>query len=302
MKLKIAIALVAGMASSLAHADTPSRVDRIKETGEIRIGHPDASIPFSFLGPNEQPIGYSVEICQDVARLIQQKLGMADLKIQYVSTTSATRIPLIGNGTIDLECGNTTNKEDRKKQVSFAPTTFVAEVVLGALKGSGVDVNDLSSFKGKTIAATQGGHDFQIVASASAKNGYDITMAGAPDNSRAFMLLESGRADGAVSDNGLLYAQVATSRNPDAFVLGTRGLELAPYGIIEPKDDAAFKTLVDDSVKELMKDGTVTALYEKYFNSPLPPKNINLKLPMSDALKKAIANPTDASDPAAYGE
>lgn len=283
-----------------ASAQNDSRVDRIRQTGTITLGHPEASIPFSFLGNDEKPIGYSVEICQHIAKMVGKKLGIENIQVRYSPTTSATRLPLIGNGTIDLECGNTTNKEERKKFVAFSPTTFVAQVVLGARKDRGVDVNDLSSFKGKKITATSGGQTFKVVATLNAKNDLGITMIGAPDSSLAFIMMTSGRADGVVSDDGLLYAAVATSKNPEDFVVGSKGLEFAPYGIVEPKDDPKFKELVDSAVKSMMADGTIAKLYEKYFDSPIPPRGVNLHYPMSDALKRAIAHPTDSSDPADY--
>ena len=293
-------ALLLAIVTAPAAAQTPSRADRIKETGTITLGAPEASFPFAFLDQNQQAVGYTVDICKAVAKIVADKLGIKNLTIRHRATTSSTRLPLIQNGTIDLECGNTTNNASRKQQVEFAPTTFVSQVVLAARKDTKADVNDLSTFAGKTISATAGGQTFKAVATASAAKGYDIRMSGAPDMSRAFMLMESGRADAIVSDDGLLYAAVASSKSPELYVIGTKGLELAPYGIVQPKGDPQFKTLVDGAVRQLMADGTVAKLYDQYFMSPIPPNGVNLKYPMSDALKKAIGNPTDASDPDHY--
>ena len=219
--------------------------------------------------------------------------------MRYNPTTSATRIPLLANGTIDLECGNTTNKEDRHKFVSFAPTTFLAQVVVVARKDGGVDPNNLATFKGKSIAAQAGGQTFA---------GIPIERAGQPGHHhRAGQGHRRDLPDGRIRPRrghderrrpGLRLGGLV--QDPSAFVIGTKGYELAPYGIMQPKDDPAFKKVVDGAVLDMIKNGKVAALYEKYFNSPIPPKQINLKYPMSDAFKRALANPTDSGDPKAY--
>lgn len=300
MKATHALCVAALLAATTAQAQTPSRLDKIRETGVITLGHPETSVPFAYLDGNQKPVGYTVEICQQIVPYIQAALKLPKLEVRYNPTTSATRIPLLANGTIDLECGNTTNKEDRHKFVSFAPTTFVAQVVLVARKDGGVDPNDLSSFRGKSIAAQAGGQTFKLVSQLNAQGKYGITMAPAKDTAETLLMVESGRAAGSANDDGIAYGSVASSKNPDAFVIGTKGLELAPYGIMQPKDDAAFKKVVDDAVLDLIKTGKVAATYEKYFNSPIPPRQINLRYPMSDALKRALAHPTDSGDPKAY--
>lgn len=287
-------------AAGLAQAEGYSRVDKIRETKSITLGHPESSVPFAYLDGNQKPVGYTVEICEEVVKHVQAALKLPEMEVRYNPTTSATRIPLLANGTIDLECGNTTNKADRHKFVSFAPTTFVAQVILLARKDGGVDVNDPASFKGKAIAAQAGGQTFKRISEINAKNKYGIQVVGAKDTAETFMMVESGRAAGSANDDGLAYGAVASSKNPDLFVIGTKGLEMAPYGIMEPKDDPAFKEIVDAAVIDLIKSGKVEAIYNKYFNSPIPPRGINLKYPMSDALKRALANPTDSPDPAVY--
>ncbi|NTE84775.1 amino acid ABC transporter substrate-binding protein [Agrobacterium tumefaciens] len=283
-----------------AHSEGLSRVDTIKQSGVITIGHPETSIPFAYLDGNAKPIGYTVEICNKVAEELKVALQLPDLKVQYNPTTSATRIPLLANGTIDLECGNTTNLVERHKLVSFAPTTFVAQVVLVTRADSGLDPNNPASFRGKTIVAPAGGQTFNLIAQINAKDGLNITVSPVKDTAEAFMMVETGRSSGTANDDGLAYAQVANAKDPSVFKVGTTGLQFAPYGILEPKDDPAFKKLVDDAVLKLIKDGTVAALYDKYFNSAIPPRGINLRYPMSDVLKRALANPTDSGDPAAY--
>lgn len=302
MKAIAALVATAGLLglTASAHADGPGRLDKIRETGVITLGHPETSVPFAYLDGNQKPIGYTVEICQEVAQYVKAALKLPKLEVRYNPTTSATRIPLLANGTIDLECGNTTNLEERHKFVSFAPTTFVAQVVLVARKDGGVDPDDLASFRGKSIAAQAGGQTFKLVSQLNAQHKYGITMAPAKDTAETLLMVESGRAAGSANDDGIAYGSVAASKNPDVFVIGRKGLQLAPYGILQPKDDPAFKKVVDDAVKDLIKTGKVAAIYDKYFNSPIPPKQINLKYPMSDALKRALANPTDSGDPAVY--
>lgn len=257
MKALAAISVAAAFLGSAAtaQAEGPSRLDKIKETGVITLGHPETSVPFAYLDGNQKPIGYTVEICQEVAQYVKAALKLPKLEVRYNPTTSATRIPLLANGTIDLECGNTTNNLERHKLVSFAPTTFVAQVVLVARKDGGVDPNNLESFRGKSIAAQAGGQTFRLISQLNAKGNLGITMAPTKDTAETILMVESGRAAGSANDDGIAYGAVASSKNPDAFVIGTKGLEMAPYGIMEPKDDPAFKKVVDDAVRDLIKTG-----------------------------------------------
>ncbi|MFZ3121381.1 MAG: amino acid ABC transporter substrate-binding protein [Variovorax sp.] len=298
-----AVSLAAALAFSalLPHvAAAEGRLNKIKQAGAIVLGHPESSVPFAYLDDRQAPIGYSVEICQGIAAHVQKTLGLAKLDVRYNPTSSATRIPLLANGTIDLECGNTTNNLERHKLVAFAPTTFVAEVVLTARKDGGVNVDDLASFRGKAIAAQAGGQTFRLVSQLSAKNGYNITVIPTKDTAETFLMVESGRAAGSAQDSGLAYASVASARTSGDYVISKKGLEPAPYGIVQPKDDPAFKKVVDEAVVGMIKSGKVAALYQKYFLSPIPPKQINLDYPMSDILKRVLASPTDSGDPAVY--
>ncbi|MDM0122835.1 amino acid ABC transporter substrate-binding protein [Variovorax arabinosiphilus] len=298
-----AVSLAAALAFSALLplvAAAEGRLDKIKQAGAIVLGHPESSVPFAYLDDKQAPIGYSVEICQGIAAHVQKSLGLAKLDVRYNPTSSATRIPLLANGTIDLECGNTTNNLERHKLVAFAPTTFVAEVVLTARKDGGVNVDDLASFRGKAIAAQAGGQTFRLVSQLSAKNGYNITVIPTKDTAETFLMVESGRAAGSAQDSGLAYASVASARTSSDFVISKKGLEPAPYGIVQPKDDPAFKKVVDEAVVGMIKSGKVAALYQKYFLSPIPPKQINLNYPMSDILKRVLASPTDSGDPAVY--
>lgn len=283
-----------------SEAQGTGHLDKIRETGAITLGFPDASPPFGFLDGDGKPVGYSLEICEHVAAKLQAALGLKQLDIRRTPVMSATRIPLINNGTIDLECGTASNLPERHKLVSFAPTTFIAQVVLVARKETPVDVDDLASFRGKSISAQAGGETQRVVIRQSNRDKLDIQVVPGKDTAETFLLLETGRVAGSANDDALAHATVAGAKQPRDFKIGTKGLEFAPYGILEPKDDPAFKAAVDKAVVELIQDGTVAGLYRKYFESPIPPRGINLELPMSDLLKHALANPTDSGDEAAY--
>ena len=227
MKAFAAISVAAALlGSAAAHAEGPSRLDKIRETGVITIGHPETSVPFAYLDGNQKPVGYTVEICQEIAQYVKTALKLPKLDVRYNPTTSATRIPLLANGTIDLECGNTTNNLERHKLVSFAPTTFVAQVVLVARKDGGVDPNNLASFRGKSIAAQAGGQTFKLISRLNAEGSLGITMAPTKDTAETLLMVESGRAAGSANDDGIAYGAVASAKNPDVFVIGTKGLSL----------------------------------------------------------------------------
>lgn len=295
------VATVAGIGfTCVAHADAPSRLDRIKQTGTLSVGYPTSSLPFAYLDNAHQPVGYSVEICQHIADHLKKDLGLPDLKIRYVPVTSATRLPLLQNGTIDLECGNTTNTIERHKLVSFSPTTFVTKVVLMARKDSNLDVNNPAAFAGKTVTSLAGGLDLQIIQQISNQQHLNISVLPVNDTAATFIAVKTGRAMAVSTDDGLAYALVATSGAPQDYVVGTKAMLLAPYGIVEPKDDPRFKQAVDAAVLDLMKTKQIDVLYDKWFNAPVPPAGVNLKYPMSAELKHAIEHPSDSGDPSTY--
>ena len=295
----VAAAFCFGVAGH-ASATSAGRLDKIRDGHSITLGFPDASPPFAFLDGDAKPTGYTVEICDQVAAKLKAQLGLSSLEVRHVPVTSATRIPLVNNGAIDLECGTSSNLSERHALVSFAPTTFVAQIVLVARRKTGVDVDDLASFRGKTISAQAGGETQRVLVRLNARDKLGVRVLAAENTAETFLLLESGRAVGSINDDALAHTVVAGAKQPDDYVIGTKGLEFAPYGILEPKDDKAFKAAVDAAVVALITDGTVAKLYGKYFEAPITSKRINLKLPMSDVLKRALANPTDSGDEAAY--
>lgn len=298
---KLLFSFLASIVMAVAVAGTvraEGRLDRIKTTGEVALGFRDSSIPFSYLDDKQQPIGYSMDICRGVVDALKKQLGLPQLKTKLVPVTSSTRIPLVANGTVDLACGSATNNEARQKQVSFAPTMFVTATRFAALKKS--NVKDLDDFKGKTVVSTAGTSNIRWLTQVNAEKNLGMRIIPAKDHAEAFLMVGSGRAVAFFMDDVLLAGLAASSRNPDEWMISANAYTLEPYGIIEPKNDPQFKEAVDNAVKAMMKDGTVDKLYNKWFMQAIPPKNINLNLPMSEELKRVFANPTDSPDPAAY--
>lgn len=276
------------------------RMETLRASGEIHLGFAETSIPFSYLGPGQRPTGYTVDICRAIAERLQAKLGLRELDTRFIPVTASTRIPLISNGTIDMECGNATNTPERQKLVAFAPTTFVSHTVIVSRRGSGFDLNRIESFRGQAVVTQAGSLAHKLLQEISAKAHLDLTIIAASDIGQTLMTVETGRAAAGITDDGLIYAAVAASKHPAAFEIGSRGINVLPYAIMLPKDDPQFKSAVDAAVVELIRNGTIARLYDRYFMSPLPPSDINLQYPMSEDLKRALANPSDSSDLSAY--
>lgn len=298
---KLLFSFLASIVMAVAVAGTvraEGRLDQIKTRGEVALGFRDSSIPFSYLDDKQQPIGYSMDICRGVVDALKKQLGLPQLKTKLVPVTSSTRIPLVANGTVDLACGSATNNEARQKQVSFAPTMFVTATRFAALKKS--NVKDLDDFKGKTVVSTAGTSNIRWLTQVNAEKNLGMRIIPAKDHAEAFLMVGSGRAVAFFMDDVLLAGLAASSRNPDEWMISANAYTLEPYGIIEPRNDPQFKEAVDNAVKAMMKDGTVDKFYSKWFMQAIPPKNINLNLPMSEELKRVFANPTDSPDPAAY--
>jgi len=296
--LPIVLATAVTAVGMTAAQAASSRIDKFKSTGEITLGYRESSIPFSYLDDNQKPIGYSMDICHHIVDAIKKDFKLPKLKTKLVSVTSSTRIPLVANGTVDLSCGSATNNAQRQVQVSFAPTTFVTATRFTALKKS--HVNDLADFKGKTVVSTSGTTNLRWLTQVNASEHLGMKIIPAKDHSEAFLTVNSGRATAFFMDDILLAGLVASSRAPSDWMISKKAYTIEPYGIIEPKGDAEFKTAVDNAVKKMMKDGVLAKLYAKWFTKPIPPKNINLNWPMTPELKKAIAHPTDSPDPAVY--
>lgn len=294
----IGVCLSIGMASTAMAQPSGATLDKIKDSGTIVIGHRDASIPFSYLDDQQQPIGYSMDICLKAVEALKTELKLPNLKVQMNPVTSATRIPLIQNGTIDLECGSTTNNLERQKQVAFAVTTFVTANRLMAKKAS--NIKTLDDMKGKAIVSTSGTTNLKQITELNAQRNLGMNIMTAKDHAEAFLMVETDRAVAFAMDDILLYSLVATAKSPAEFMITTEALSVEPYGIMLRKEDTALKAVVDKAIKALFQSGDIQQIYAKWFFAPIPPKKITLNVAMSEALKKVIAKPTDSGDPKDY--
>ena len=300
MKLvKIVAALAgSGLIAVAAQAQETGTLKKIKDTGQITLGVRDSSIPFSYLDDKQSYQGYSIDICLKVVTAIQKQLGLTALNVKLNPVTSATRIPLMDNGTVDLECGSTTNNLERQKQVAFAPTTFVTANRLLSKKASGIKT--LDDMKGKAIVSTSGTSNLKQITQLNAEKNLGMSIMAAKDHAEGFLMVETGRAVAFGMDDILLASLAATSKSPADYTISTEALSVEPYGIMMRREDPAFKKAVDTAVENLLKSGDINRIYAKWFQSPIPPKGINLNIPMSAQLKAVVAKPTDSGDPATY--
>jgi glutamate/aspartate transport system substrate-binding protein len=269
-------------------ADT---LKKVKDTGVIRIGHRDVSIPFSYLDDKQQVIGYAVDLCMKVVDAVKKETGRQDVKVEFVPVTSQTRIPVLVGGNIDIECGSTTNSVERQKQVAFGPTYFMTGTKLLVKKSSGVKGYD--DLKGKTVVYTQGTTNERAMKAYNDEKKLGINFIPAKDHGESFLAVETGRAAAFPMDDILLYSLIASSKNPGDFAVVGEFLSDDPYGPMLRKGDAAFKKLVDDTLGAVYKSDEMAKIYAKWFQSPIPPKNINLNVPTSDTLKGLFKDPSD---------
>ncbi|MFT3956968.1 MAG: amino acid ABC transporter substrate-binding protein [Piscinibacter sp.] len=283
-----AIALAATMAAVGAHADT---LKKIKESGSVTMGVRESSGALSYTLGDGKYAGFHYEVCTRVLADIQKSLGLAKLETKYQPVTSQNRIPLVQNGTVDIECGSTTNNATRQKDVSFAVTTYVEEVRI-AVKGSS-GITSIAQLKDKSVATTTGTTSVQLLRKHERANGVDFKEVFGKDHADSFLLLESGRADAFVMDGQILAGNIAKAKNPADFKIVGEVLSVEPIAIMIRKDDPAFKKAVDDSIIAMMKSGEIGKLYDKWFMQPIPPSNTKVGLPVSDATKAAWASPND---------
>jgi glutamate/aspartate transport system substrate-binding protein len=284
----VAAIAAASLLTAPVHAqELTGTLKKIKDTGVIKVGHRDASVPFSYLDDQQKPIGYGMDICAKIVDSVKAQLKMPNLKVEFVPVTSQTRIPVLAGGNIDMECGSTTNSVERQKQVAFAPTYFVTGTKIIIKKSSGIKGYD--DLKGKTVVFTQGTTNERAMKAYNDEKKLGINFIPA----KSFLAVETGRAVAFPMDDILLYGLKAGARNPNDFDVIGEFLSDDPYAIMLRKDDPAFKKLVDDTVAGIYKSGEINKLYTKWFESKIPPKGINLSFPMSDGLKAAIKNPND---------
>ena len=274
--------LLALAAPLFALAQAGGTLDKVKASGTITLAYRESSIPFSYLDDKAQPVGFGHEICLKIVDEVKKATGRADLKVALQSVTSANRIPLLQNGTIDIECGSTTNNSARGKQVQFATNYFYTGTRF--LVKTGTPIKTIDDLKGKTIVSTTGTTNFQILRNLNEQNKLGMDLVAAKDHSESALLVESGRAVAFGMDDILLYGLRASSQNPASLAVVGEPIQVEPYAIMLRLDDPAFKKLVDATLANLMASGEFTKLYTKWFMSPIPPKGINLNAPMSKEL------------------
>ena len=265
-----------------AFAQTPATLDKVKQSGAITLAYRESSIPFSYLDDKAQPVGFGHEICLKIVDEVKKATGRADLKVNLQAVTSANRIPLLQNGTINIECGSTTNNSTRGKQVQFAINYFYTGTKF--LVKTGTTVKAIDDLKGKTIVSTTGTTNYQILRNLNEEKKLGMDLLAAKDHAESALMVESGRAIAFGMDDILLYALRASSQNPTSLAVVGDAIQVEPYAIMLRLDDPAFKKLVDGTLAGLIKSGEFGKLYTKWFQSPIPPKGINLNAPMSPEL------------------
>ena len=291
-KLPLALGLTLAFACGAASAQDGGTLQKIKDSGFIQIGGRDSQIPFSYkLGSDSASIGFTNDICLKIVDAVKAKLGLAKLDVRYTMLNSANRIPLLQNGTVDLDCATTTNTTQRQQQVDFAPSHFVTNITAAVRKDSGI--NTFADLNGKNVATVTGSTSIQLLRGVRKNGAIEVHEIAGKDTSDGFLLLSSGRADAYVLDDVQLAGMIASSPNPGDYKILKESLRQEPYGIMLRKDDPQFKAVVDETVTGLMKSGASEQRSTKWFMSPIPPRNANLNFPMTDAVREIYKNPNN---------
>jgi glutamate/aspartate transport system substrate-binding protein len=296
----LGLVLAAGLGVSQAGAEElTGTLKSIKDTGAITLGFRDSSIPFSYLDDNQKPVGFAMDICYKVVDAIKSELKLDKLEVKLNPVTSSTRIPLLANGTIDLECGSTTNNAERQKQVSFTNTHYLTASRFVSKKANKLDMID--DLKGKSVVSTAGTTNIKQLTEANAARNLGITIIPAKDHAEAFLMVETDRAAAFVMDDILLASLVAGSKDPSAYAISKDAFSKPePYAIMLRRDDPAFKKVVDAATAKLYTSGEALKLYDKWFTQKIPPKGLNLNTPIGPELKAEFAKPSDSPDPDSY--
>jgi glutamate/aspartate transport system substrate-binding protein len=288
--MPLAISII-GLFSAPAAFAQQSTLDKMRSSGTVTMGVRESSGALSYTLGDGKYAGFHVEICNTVLRDIQKQLNMKTLDIKYSPVTSQNRIPLLQNGTVDIECGSTTNNATRQKDVAFAVTTYVEEIRIAVKANSGI--TSLNQLNGKKVATTTGTTSVQLLRKHERATGVNFEEIFGKDHADSFLLLESGRADAFVMDGSILAGNIANARNPGDYRIVGEVIAVEPIAIMMRKDDPSFKKAVDESIIKMMKDGTLTKLWDKWFMQPIPPKNARVGLALSDSTKQAWSSPND---------
>ena len=288
--MPLAISII-GLFSTPAAFAQQSTLDKMRSSGAVTMGVRESSGALSYTLGDGKYTGFHVEICNTVLRDIQKQLNLKTLDIKYSPVTSQNRIPLLQNGTVDIECGSTTNNATRQKDVAFAVTTYVEEIRIAVKANSGI--TSLNQLNGKKVATTTGTTSVQLLRKHERATGVNFEEIFGKDHSDSFLLLESGRADAFVMDGSILAGNIANARNPGDYRIVGEVIAVEPIAIMMRKDDPSFKKAVDENIIKMMKDGTLTKLWDKWFMQPIPPKNARVGLALSDSTKQAWSSPND---------
>ncbi|WP_027795844.1 glutamate/aspartate ABC transporter substrate-binding protein [Paraburkholderia acidipaludis] len=293
MKINKAALVLAtlGLAAAGAHAQDAGTLRKIKDTGSISLGYRESSIPFSYYDDKQNVIGYSQDFALKIVAAVQAKLNMPNLKVKLVPITSQNRIPLVQNGTVDIECGSTTNNAERQQQAAFSTTIFVIGTRLMTRKDSGI--KDFADLKGKTVVTTAGTTSERLLRKMNQDRNMGMSIISAKDHGESFMTLSTGRATAFMMDDALLAGERAKSNTPGDFVIVGTPQSREAYGCMMRKDDPEFRKVVDEAIAKVETSGEGDAIYKKWFESPIPPKGLNLNFPESDDMKALFKNPND---------
>src|SRR5258708_260363 len=296
----IGYALAAAFCGCQANAEElTGTLKTIRETGAITLGYRESSIPFSYLDDNQKPIGFAMDICYKIVDAVKKELKLDKLEVKLNPVTSSTRIPLLANGTIDLECGSTTNNTERQKQISYTNTHSLPAIRLVSKKSS--NTNSIDDRKAKPVVSTSGTTNIKQLTEANAARNHGVNIIPAKDHAEAFLMVETDRAVAFVMDDILLASLVAGSKEPDAYVISKDAFSKPePYAIMLRRDDPAFKKVVDGATAALYQSGEGQKLYDKGFTQKIPPKALNINAPIIADLKNEFAHPSDSPDPDSY--
>lgn len=285
--------LALGLAATAAHATerTTDELARIRDAREIVLAHRDASIPFSYLDDRRQPIGYSMDVCMKLVDAVRRELKLPALAVRHLAVTSASRIPAIAEGRASLECGSTTNNAERRRRVDYTIAHFISAARFAVRTRSGIQT--LEDLTGKAVVSTRGTTNIKTLQAVSEERLLKMKIMEADDHAAAFALVATGKADAFAMDDVLLYGLRANAAQPQDYSVIGKPMTIEPYAVMLPKGQPAFKKVIDDEMRRLIFTGELQQLYQKWFMSPIPPRGINLELPMSFMLKESFKFPSD---------
>lgn len=298
--LACVLALWTASASSAPKPDPDGSptLARVRESGIITVGYREDAMPFSYLDAKRRPVGYSMELCRRVVDAVAAALPGQTVQPRLVPVTVATRIAMVADRVVDLECGSSTNTVERQNRVAFSVTIFVAEIRAMALRKE--HVQSVADLKGKIVVSTVGTTSMPALTRLNKEMGLDMTIVAGKTDTESFHMLEKGRAQVFVLDDALLHAFAANARLPALYVISAQSLSVEPYALMLPRDDPVFKALVDRVLTGLYRSGEISRIYDRWFHQPIASRGLQLDLPMGEALRKVIARPTDSADPADY--